>query len=58
MTNFIEITDSNGDKRLINTNMITDIIGSKIYLNCGTVGEQTHINCKESYEEIRHMICR
>lgn len=58
MTNFIEITDSNGDKRLINTNMITDIIGSKIYLNCGTVGEQTSINCQESYEEIRHMILR
>lgn len=56
MTKFIEVTDSNGWKRLINTSLITDIVGSRIYLNCGTVGEQTHIDCKESYEQIRHMI--
>ena len=56
MVNFIEVTDSNGWKRLINTSLITDITGNRIYLNCGTVGEQIHIDCKESYEEIRRMI--
>ena len=58
MVNFIEVTDSNGDKRLINTNLITDIIGNTIYLNCGASGEQASINCKETYEQIRSMIWR
>lgn len=56
MINFIEVTDSNGDKRLINVNLITDIVNNIIYLNCGAIGEQTSINCKESYEQIKDMI--
>lgn len=56
MIDFIEVEDSKGFKRLINVNFITDIVGNKIYINCGASGEQPSINCKESYEEIKHMI--
>ena len=60
MVIFIEIEDINGDKRLVNVNFITDIIGNKIYINTGATGEQMGITCKESYEQIKHMIsnCR
>lgn len=56
MIMFIEFEDTNGDKRLVNVNFITDIIGNKIYINTGATGEQISINCKESYEQIKRMI--
>lgn len=58
MVNFIEVEDVNGVKRLINVDFITDIVGNRIYINCGATGEQPSINCKESYEQIRNMIWR
>lgn len=56
MVIFIEIEDINGDKRLVNVNFITDIIGNKIYINTGATGEQMSIDCKESYEQIKRRI--
>lgn len=53
---FIEVTDSNGWKRLVNTIHITDIVGSRVYLSCCEDGKQINIDCKETYEQIRRMI--
>ena len=58
MYEFIEITDRNGWKRLVNTRNITDVIGSRIYINCDTDNQQLYIDCRESYEQIRRMIWR
>ena len=55
MDNFIEVTDSNGWKRLVNTTHITDIVGSRIYLDCVTDDSQLSIDCKESYDQIRRI---
>ena len=56
MIKFIEIEDINGAKRMVNVNFITDIVGSRIFINCGASDEQPFINCKENYEQIKNMI--
>lgn len=56
MIYFIEVTDSNGSKRMINTSFITDIFENIIYLNCGCSGEQQSIKCIENYEQIKKLI--
>lgn len=56
MIYFIEVTDSNGSKRMINTSFITDIFENTIYLNCGCSGERQSIKCVENYEQIKELI--
>lgn len=56
MTNFIEITDVEGFKRLVNVNFITDIVQNSIFINSGCGDTYTKIDCKENYEEIKTLI--
>lgn len=56
MNNFIEVTNKSGWKRLVNTNLITDIVGSRIYINCVVDKAQIFIDCRESYDQIKAKI--
>lgn len=58
MKGFIEVMAKDGRKRLLNINRIEEVINSTIYLDVinPDAFEQDHVECKESYEEIKAKI--
>ena len=60
---FIEIHTKDGRRRLVNIRHIIEVNGSIIFTNDFTpysvkVTDFPHLDCKESYEEIRDKIAR
>lgn len=58
MSKFIEITDTNGDLQLINTDAIENVIRNEIYMQNVPHFATDYIcfKCKESYEELKAKI--
>lgn len=56
MAKFIEIEDSNGAKRLINVNHISDIFDNYVYLDTFGGYDQAHIRCNHGYEELKRKL--
>lgn len=55
---FIEVTDSDGEKILVNTDHVEMIMGNTVYFafNIPDGVEHDYIECKETYDEIKEMI--
>ena len=56
MAKFIEIVDSNSEKRLINIDHISDIYENYIYLDTYGESDQMNIQCNHSYTELKRKL--